>query len=226
MVDASDGWAVGFNGAILHYSSGSWALVPSPTSNNLRSIFMLSSSDGWAAGDGGTILRDQGGLWVNYPSPTTSQLNSLYLSDASHGWAVGASGTILHFDGSVWTTVPDSATNNLNSVTQMNSQQAWAVGDSATILQWTGFSWNQYTPAPPLSDSPSLNSIYTLPNGFGFIVGAPAAPGSQGTVLQAPSMSPIPEAGTPQLLLWAMLTMTMAISAIVRRRTSSSKRQQ
>ncbi len=218
MIDSSDGWAVGFNGAILHYSGGSWALASSPTSNTLRSIFMLSSSEGWAVGDGGTILRDQGGLWVNYPSPTTSQLNSLYLSDASHGWAVGASGTILHFDGSVWTTVPNPATNNLNSVTQVNSQQAWAVGDSATILQWTGFSWYQYTPAPPLSGNPNLNSIYTLSDGFGFIVGAPAAPGSQGTVLQAPSMSPIPEANSPQLLLSALLASAVIVTSRIRRR--------
>jgi photosystem II stability/assembly factor-like uncharacterized protein len=218
MIDSVSGWAVGDNGAILRYSGGSWGLVTSSTSNTLRTIFMLGASDGWAAGDSGTILRYQGGLWVNYPSPTSSQLNSIYLMDGSHGWAVGASGTIVHFDGSVWVNVADPLSTNLNSVTQITPQQAWAVGDSGTILQWTGFSWYQFTPAPPLSGNPDLNSVYILSNGFGFVVGAPAAPGSQATVLQPPSMSPIPETNYPQILLLTALASTLISVAGIRRR--------
>ena len=221
MTDSSDGWAVGDDGAILRYSGGSWAAAPSPTSNTLRTIFMLGTADGWAAGDAGTLLRYEGGLWVNYASPTSSRLNSLYLMDSTHGWAVGASGTILHFDGSVWTNVPGPVTANLNSVAQVNSQQAWAVGDSAIILEWTGIGWYQFTPTPPLSGTQDLNSIYSLPSGFGFVVGAPAAPGSQGTVLQAPNMSPIPETSYPQLLLSAAFASTLVTMTIIRRRKRS-----
>jgi len=62
MVSASDGWAVGGNGVILHYSGGSWSVVTSPTTDNLRSVFMVSASDGWAVGFGGpgTILHYTG----------------------------------------------------------------------------------------------------------------------------------------------------------------------
>jgi photosystem II stability/assembly factor-like uncharacterized protein len=213
MLDAGNGWAVGDHGAILRYSGGSWAVAPSPASNTLRSIFLLGTSDGWAAGDSGVILRYQSGMWISYPSPTSSQLNSLFLADASHGWAVGAAGTILHFDGSTWVNVADPSAANLNSVTQVSSQQAWAVGDSATILQWTGFSWYQFTPSPPLSNNPNLNSIYTLSTGFGFVVGAPEAPGGQGTVLQFPAMAPIPETGYPQPLLG--LTTALMVTMII-----------
>ena len=218
MIDSVSGWAVGDNGAILRYSGGSWGAVSSPTSNALRTIFMLGASDGWAAGDSGTILRYQGGLWVNYASPTTSRLNSLYLMDASHGWAVGASGAILHYDGSIWLSVAGPVTTNLNSVTQVNPQQAWAVGDTGTILQWTGTGWYQFTPTPPLSGNPNLNSIYLLPNGFGFVVGAPAAPGSQGTVLQTPNLSPIPETAYPQLLFLVALASSLVAITICRRK--------
>jgi photosystem II stability/assembly factor-like uncharacterized protein len=219
MIDSVSGWAVGDNGAILRYSGGSWGSVSSPTSNNLRTIFMIGASDGWAAGDSGTILRYQSGLWVTYPSTTSSRLNSLYFPDASHGWAVGASGTILHFDGSTWVTVADPLSINLNSVTQVSSQQGWAVGDSGTILQWTGLGWYQFTPFPPLSGNPNLNSIYILSNGFGFVVGAPAGPGSQGTVLQPPNMSPIPETDYPQLvLLAAMASVLISVTSIRNRK--------
>ena len=224
MVDSADGWGVGDNGAILRYTGGSWSMISSPTPHTLRTIFMLDSSDGWAAGDSGTILKYQEGQWINYPSPTGVQLNDIYLTDASHGWAVGVSGTILHFDGSTWLNVADPVTANLNSVTQVATQQAWAVGDSATILQWTGVSWYQFGPVPPLSGAPDLNSIYLLPNGFGFVVGAPAAPGGQGTVLQAPSMSPIPEIAQPQLLVWALLASTLLVLSSARSRKRSLDR--
>jgi hypothetical protein len=181
---------------------------------------MLDSSDGWAVGDSGTILRYQGGLWVTYASSTASQLNAIYLADSAHGWAVGAGGVILHFDGSVWLSVADQVSANLNSVTQVNSQQAWAVGDSGRILQWNGFGWYQFTPTPPLSGTPDLNSIFILPNGFGFIVGSPEAPGGQATVLQVPSMAPIPETDVPQVLLLA----TFALILIATPRLRKSKR--
>jgi photosystem II stability/assembly factor-like uncharacterized protein len=218
MIDSVSGWAVGDNGAILQYAGGSWAEVSSPTSNTLRTIFMLGASDGWAAGDSGTILRYQGGLWNTYPSPTTSQLNSLYLMDDSHGWAVGASGTILHYDGSTWLSVAGPVSTNLNSVTELNSQEAWAVGDGGTIIQWTGIGWYQFTPTPPLSGTPNLYSIYILPTGFGFVVGAPSATGAQGTVLQAPNMSPIPETFYSQLLLFAALASSLVAVSIRRRK--------
>ena len=61
MVSASDGWAVGSWGTILHYTGGSWSLyATSPTTDHLYSVFMVSASDGWAVGDYGTILHYSG----------------------------------------------------------------------------------------------------------------------------------------------------------------------
>jgi photosystem II stability/assembly factor-like uncharacterized protein len=218
MTDSVNGWAVGDNGAILQYSGSAWGVVTSPTTQTLRSVYMLSASDGWAAGDSGTLLRYQNGLWNTYSSPTTSQLNSLYLADGTHGWAVGASGTILHYDGSLWLSVSGPVSTNLNSVTEVTPQLAWAVGDGGTILQWTGIGWYTYTPTPPLSGNPDLNGIFTLSNGFGFIVGAPTAPGGQATVLQVPTASPVPETTAPQLLLLASLGAVLVTVRIRRRK--------
>jgi hypothetical protein len=66
MVSASDGWAVGIGGLIVHYSSGVWTSLASPTSQTLQSIAMLSASEGWAVGDRGTILHYAGGAWSQY----------------------------------------------------------------------------------------------------------------------------------------------------------------
>lgn len=59
-----DGWAVGENGVMLHFSGGKWTLAPNVTSQPLNSVYMLSATDGWAVGDGGTILHYTGGKWT------------------------------------------------------------------------------------------------------------------------------------------------------------------
>jgi len=216
MVDGSDGWAVGDNGAILQYS-GAWGSVSTPTTNTLRSIFMVGAGDGWAVGDGGTIVRYQG-QWVTYASPTSASLNSVYFLDATHGWAVGAGGTILYYNGLLWSPVATGVSANLDSVVQVNPQEAWAVGDSAIILHWNGISWYQVSPSPPISGNPNLNSIFISSNGFGLIVGAPQAPGSQGTILRLSALSPVPELPNAQLIFAAIIGTALLISPIRRRR--------
>lgn len=217
-VDASNGWAVGDNGAILRYSGGSWGTTSTPTPNTLRSICMVGSSDGWAVGDAGTILRFQTGQWLVYSSPTSASLHSVFFLDSSHGWAVGSGGTILHYDGFLWTPVATGVSTNLNSVAQVNSQEAWAVGDSATILHWDGVAWYQVSPSPSISGNLNLNSIYITPNGFGLVVGAPQAPGGQGTILQVSTLNPIPEATNPQVLLVAVIGAAVIITQVQRGR--------
>lgn len=218
MVDSNNGWAVGDNGVILRYSGGSWGGNSAPLPNTLRSVFMVGSSDGWAVGDGGTILRFQNGQWAVYSSPTSAQLNAVFLLDPNHGWAVGSGGTILYYNGILWSPVASGVSVNLNSVAQVNPQEAWAVGDSATIMHWNGIAWYQTTPSPPPAGNPSLNSIYITPSGYGLIVGAPAASGSQGTILQVSTLSSISELHYPLLSLAAVLATTIAIGSVRRRR--------
>ncbi|HEV2236614.1 MAG TPA: hypothetical protein VGR57_08125, partial [Ktedonobacterales bacterium] len=66
MVSASEGWAVGTGGLIVHYIQGSWTRVSSHTNQALQSIAMVSATEGWAVGDGGTILHYSGGAWSRY----------------------------------------------------------------------------------------------------------------------------------------------------------------
>ncbi len=65
MISASEGWAVGWGGTILHYANGRWSTVNSPNGNHLYSIAMVSASEGWAVGvgtaNGSNILHYAGG---------------------------------------------------------------------------------------------------------------------------------------------------------------------
>ncbi|MBU1488130.1 PKD domain-containing protein, partial [bacterium] len=73
MVSATDGWAVGGYGTILHYDGTSWSEFSSPTSNYLVSVTMVSATDGWAVGTGSTILRFVGTPPLAPPSDLTTK---------------------------------------------------------------------------------------------------------------------------------------------------------
>lgn len=217
MIDSNNGWAVGSMGVILHYSSGTWGSVSTPTTRSLRSIYMLGSMDGWAVGDSGEILRYSNGPWVRVFSPTSAQLNSVFMFDSTHGWAAGSGGTLLHYDGNFWLPVATSVSTDLNSIVQVSSQEAWAVGNSATILHWTGVSWNLVALSPSLAGTPNLNSLFMTSPSFGLIVGAPLSAGGQGMVLRIPQLAVVPEFDVVQMLLPAVLTATLI--TISRRRS-------
>src|SRR5262249_17545561 len=71
MLSASEGWAVGDAGVILHGTGdgtgGGGPRVASPTSAALRSVAMVSPSEGWAVGDNGTVLHYTAGAWTRVP---------------------------------------------------------------------------------------------------------------------------------------------------------------
>lgn len=62
MRSASDGWAVGSQGMLIHYTGGQWRQVQSPTISDLYAVTLFGATDGWAVGDS-TILRLAGGRW-------------------------------------------------------------------------------------------------------------------------------------------------------------------
>ncbi len=62
-VTASDAWAVGPNGAIMHWDGALWQSVASPTTTSLAALDMLSAGDGWAVGAQGVILHWDGASW-------------------------------------------------------------------------------------------------------------------------------------------------------------------
>ncbi len=66
MASASEGWAIGSNGLIVHDLNGTWTQVTSPTGQTLRSIAMVSPTEGWAIGEQGTILHYSNGAWSLY----------------------------------------------------------------------------------------------------------------------------------------------------------------
>jgi hypothetical protein len=97
LISATNGWAVGGGGAIMHWDGHSWQMQTSPVAQTLWSVAFSGSNNGWAVGDDGTILHFDGISWTQVKSPTTATLRKVTLLSPLEGWAVGDNGTILHY---------------------------------------------------------------------------------------------------------------------------------
>jgi photosystem II stability/assembly factor-like uncharacterized protein len=64
LATASDGWAVGYNGDMLHFDGARWQEVTRVTTEDLSGIALVAPGDGWAVGANHTILHLHDGQWT------------------------------------------------------------------------------------------------------------------------------------------------------------------
>jgi hypothetical protein len=102
---ATDVFAVGIDGVILHYDGSSWSAMDSGTDAPLAGVWGSSSSDVFAVGGSGTILHYNGNGWGDMSTGTNSFLHGIWGISPSNIFVVGDSGTILHYDGYLWSEV-------------------------------------------------------------------------------------------------------------------------
>jgi hypothetical protein len=166
MVNASEGWAVGQGGTVIHWNGTQWMNSISPTNNTLFSVSMVNVDDGWAVGQDGIIIHWNGTTWQAFQSPTLFSLCSVCMVNAADGWAVGQSGAVIHWNGTLWMnfTSPTSAT--LFSVSMVDVNYGWAMGYD--WIQWNGTSWEQ---APGAVAIPNIDSVYIVDSNDGWAVG-------------------------------------------------------
>ena len=158
---ASDVWAVGLAGTVLHWNGSTWSgtpnVVASPDSGapvDLTSVWGSSSTDVWAVGDLGTIAHWDGTAWSPSPSGTTLDLAAVWGSSSTDVWAVGAEGMVLHWTGTSWSgSQVGFFGSNLYAVWGVSASDVWAVGDSGTFEHWNGSHWDD------------LSGAYELPQG-------------------------------------------------------------
>lgn len=96
---ATDGWAVGDSGLVLHFDGSSWVLVMMPqvaALPSLRGVYGNSMGQVWAVGDAGTILYFDG-TWQTQQDTSRANLHGVWVDPVTGGvWIVGDSGLILH----------------------------------------------------------------------------------------------------------------------------------
>lgn len=183
-VGASDVWAVGAAGTLLHSDNAgvTWAAEDPNTQLELRAIDFADSDNGWLVGAAGTIraTTDRGSTWTTQPAGTAANLRSVAFVDSTTGWVVGTVGTIRATadGGDTWTGQTSNTTQQLNGIDSVSASRAWTVGNTATIRATTdgGSTWTTQT--PPAGVTVALNGVDFVDENTGYVVG------NTGTILK------------------------------------------
>lgn len=155
---ATDVWAVGARGTVLHRDqAGTWQAEPTAMlTGELLSALWGTERDGqatvYAVGNLGTILRRDKGTWQAVSQRvTTSALSSVWARGPEEVYAVGSDGAIFVRSGagaqgrwSQVTTVPTTSSFNAvagYSASPSGSADVYAVGTDGTIVHKTGATW-------------------------------------------------------------------------------------
>jgi hypothetical protein len=146
---ATDIFAVGYGGTILHYDGTEWSAMSSGTTQSLLGVWGNSATDVFAVGYGGTILHYDGTDWSAMSSGTTQRLEGVWGSSATDVFAVGG-GTILHYDGTDWSNMSSGTTQTLQGVWGKSATDVFAVG-GGPILHYDGTGWRAISKNPPRS---------------------------------------------------------------------------
>ncbi|MBA4019593.1 MAG: hypothetical protein C0483_20710 [Pirellula sp.] len=102
LVDASQAWACGDHGVVLHTADGGATWVPqaSGVDCRLHCIYFVDARNGWIVGGGydpyvhrsrGVVLRttDGGANWQPEPTALVPLLRKIHMDNLREGWAVG-----------------------------------------------------------------------------------------------------------------------------------------
>jgi photosystem II stability/assembly factor-like uncharacterized protein len=148
MATASEGWAVGPLGTILHTVDGgaTWTREPFSSQQTLVGIWGTDRSNVYAVGTAGTVLRYDGSTWSPISVPSGGTLLNVWGLDADNVFIVGAS-VVLRWNGVSWQQMPREGPMELWSVWGSSLSDLHAVGQNGVIVRWDGTMWRQ-VPSP------------------------------------------------------------------------------
>jgi len=175
---ASDVWAVGEQGLILHWDGSAWSPSTSPTAANLYGVWAAAVDDVWAvggspigSGPNDVLVHYDGAGWTEVPPPRA--LGATYFKvwglSSRDVHVVGSAGLALHYDGTTWSEVPTGTRETLVTVHGGSSGVFAVGGPPPTILRWDGAAWKKETLHPSMSGS--LTGLFVDASGTIFVTG-------------------------------------------------------
>jgi hypothetical protein len=146
----SDVFAVGDDGAIVHYNGTTWSPMRSTTSQCLVGVWGSSASDVFAVGNFGVILHYDGSDWSVMKSGTDWMLTDIWGSSSTDVYVVGQvfgrlAGvyipTTLHYDGEDWIETSHFGSVH-NAVWGSSSSDVFFAGEASGFAQYDGADWS------------------------------------------------------------------------------------
>lgn len=191
MVSARDGWAVGHisgkpSTLLMHYSHGTWTILPKPAglddTSEFTAVSMVSAHDGWAwasmpipIGDryhsyrpGGVLLQYDGTTWKIatpvFPLSIGLDPSALLMLSPTDGWATGE-GTTLHYDGTAWrevTALSDQQWGGGSAIAATGRHDVWIARFGGDIIHYDGTSWTEQSITLPFAFAQQLPGTILL----------------------------------------------------------------
>jgi photosystem II stability/assembly factor-like uncharacterized protein len=172
-ISPTDIWAVGDNGAALHYDGISWKSVPVPPAYNgyyLNAVWAAAPNDIWAVGEVGLILHGNGTTWTLYDDPNIMyDLNGIWGWSANNIMTCGSQAYCWRWNGSTWANVSPAGTTKMFGVWGSSPTDIWVGGASGTIFRYNG-SWS--TQAAPGGITSELRNVWGKAANQVYMVGA------------------------------------------------------
>lgn len=184
---ATNGWAVGANGALRRTTDGgtTWPIGDPNNTSNIRAVRFVSAVVGYAVGDAGRVRTTADGATWTAPGTGTvgavATLRGVAPVSATTAWAVGDGGTIRKTinSGVNWTNQDQGGgAQAWNAVFAGDLNNAWAVGSGGQIVHTDNGGVNWPTQMSNVPDA--LHGVSFFDNG-GTWVGV--AVGANGTVI-------------------------------------------
>ena len=172
---ASDIFAVGQSGVILHYDGSDWATMDSGTSTDLFGIWGTSASDVFVVGNTATILHYNGSGWSAVASglPQSSEYNlfCIWGSSSTDIYAGSSGGKIIHYDGSDWTSGGTGIGGIILDIWGTSATDVFATSSWGNILHYNGTDWSEMdSPLTPGSNQ-NLYGVWGSSSSDVFAVG-------------------------------------------------------
>lgn len=163
----TDIWAVGKNGAALHWDGQCWARrATGKSETELRGIWPASEDKWWAVGEGGTLLEWNGSAWLIRDQGAATFRGISGSASGMSAFAVGDGGSLLALNGQQWTPRNAGTSRNLSSVWVASDSEAWAFADDGFIFHGVNGVWNQ----DPFTPSKSVSLVSAVGLGDGGIL--------------------------------------------------------
>ncbi|MGQ0704102.1 MAG: Ig-like domain-containing protein, partial [Gemmatimonadales bacterium] len=151
---ASNVYAVGSEGTILHYDGTSWNRMPVLTDRAILEVWGLGPNEIYAVGFR-TALRYDGTAWRPLGGAESAELWAVWGSDQAHIFAVGQDGVILRLVGGQFVPVASPTNLLLLGLWGTGPESLFAVGIQGLVLRWDGSAW---TSMP----SPTRENLFAL----------------------------------------------------------------
>jgi hypothetical protein len=161
---ASDVWAVGYHGKVVHYNGTIWSSVSSATTEPLVGVWGTSPSNVWAVGGyNGTILHYDGTSWSSFLERGRPGIFfGVWGGSSSDVWAVGGIDSVLHYSGTAWSNSA-RVTPTIYGIWGSSASDVWAVGYAGnvggTIIHYNGTTWSS-VPSGTTSGLSGLSGIW------------------------------------------------------------------